>query len=360
MTPLRELAGKLLSPEYFFGGGDGLLAPDDLETLEERLRRCGCSVRLRRVLAVPCFWMGIPEDECPVIYHHVALLSYLLSAWRLRGTGADFADHLVVKLRERGGDLILGDPAAAVLLNGNGVAQVLLASGRPLKADAAVAAIHPKLLLDLLPAGALSIAQSRRIRHLQDTFGMFAAHFVVDGRSHPPLPHNTFHMETDREGRLTDVLFCQLLGTPVGTETLLSLLTASPDEDWRAWDRTRTGRRGAEYDQIKRARADALLQKAKKVFGSFKNVRFLDSFTTLTLRDWVGSPGGSAYGICRSRRQLFTAALLHRLPVRGLFLAGQNALAPGIFGTLAGSFQAVRQMIGPERFNREVAFRPGT
>jgi hypothetical protein len=40
-----------------------------------------------------------------------------------------------------------------------------------------------------------------------------------------------------------------------------------------------------------------------------------------------------------------------------LFLAGQNRLAPGIMGTMLGSFQAVRQIIGPESYAREIAER---
>ena len=45
---------------------------------------------------------------------------------------------------------------------------------------------------------------------------------------------------------------------------------------------------------------------------------------------------------------------LHRQLVGGLYFAGQNALAPGVLGTLLGSFQTVRQMIGHDRFSREV------
>ncbi|PIV03567.1 MAG: hypothetical protein COS57_10415, partial [Syntrophobacterales bacterium CG03_land_8_20_14_0_80_58_14] len=68
------------------------------------------------------------------------------------------------------------------------------------------------------------------------------------------------------------------------------------------------------------------------------------------LRDWVNSPEGSPYGIMRSVRQLPVAAALNRAPLGGLFFAGQSALAPGILGTVLGSFQAVRQMIDYDRF----------
>jgi phytoene dehydrogenase-like protein len=74
----------------------------------------------------------------------------------------------------------------------------------------------------------------------------------------------------------------------------------------------------------------------------------------LTLRDWVHAPGGSAYGVQRSTRQLTRASMLNRTSIQGLYLCGQNVLAPGIFGTTLGSFHTIRQIIGSERFGSEV------
>jgi hypothetical protein len=56
----------------------------------------------------------------------------------------------------------------------------------------------------------------------------------------------------------------------------------------------------------------------------------------------------------RSSHQLSAETALHRQLVGGLYFAGQNALAPGVLGTLLGSFQTVRQMIGYDRFSRDV------
>jgi hypothetical protein len=37
-----------------------------------------------------------------------------------------------------------------------------------------------------------------------------------------------------------------------------------------------------------------------------------------------------------------------------LCLAGQNALAPGVLGSIMGSFNAVRHIIGAEKFAEEI------
>ena len=313
------------------------------------LTKLNCSAKLRSVLSVASRWMGLSEQDCPAIYHHLALTSYLLSAWRLRGRGSDLADAFISRFEGLGGSLLCNDPAAAILLEGREVAGVRLASGRAIKASRIVAAVHPKTVLAMLPEGAVKPRQARRIRSLAETEGLFAASVAVDARTHPALPHNIYRLRMDGEGGIPDGVFHQLRA---GGEdkNLLMMITRSPFSDWRRWEDTTTGRRGADYQAEKIRRAEGLLGKAEEIFGSLAGAKIVDTYTPLTVRDWVNSPCGSPYGIMRSVHQLPAAAAIHRASPGGLFFAGQNALAPGILGTVLGSFQAVRQMIGNDRF----------
>ena len=154
-------------------------------------------------------------------------------------------------------------------------------------------------------------------------------------------------------GTLQDGVFYQLRPGR-GDKNLLMIITKSLFSEWRQWEDTTTGRRGVAYNDEKARRADRLLKEAEGIFGSLAGAKVLDTYTPLTIRDWVNSPQGSPYGIMRSSRQLSAEAILHRQLVGGLYFAGQNALAPGFLGTLLGSFQTVRQMIGYDRFSREV------
>jgi all-trans-retinol 13,14-reductase len=317
------------------------------------LTKMNCSARLRSVLCVASRWMGLSEHDCPVIYHHLALTSYLLSAWRLRGGGTDLAEAFISRFTGLGGSLICNDAAAAILTDGREVAGVRLASGRVLRGARVVAAVHPKAVLAMLPEGAFKPRQARRIRSLVETDGLFAVNVAVDARTHPALPHNIYRLQTDREGWISAGLFYQLRAGGEG-KNLLMMITRSPFSEWRRWEGTMTGRRGEEYEEEKIGRAEGLLGKAGEIFGSLAGAKIIDTYTPLTLRDWVNSPEGSPYGIMRSVRQLPIAAALHRAPLGGLFLAGQNALAPGIVGTVLGSFQAVRQIVGREVFDRRV------
>jgi len=315
-----------------------------------------CSPGLRSVLGVAARWMGMSESECPVFYHHFALSSYLLSSWRVRGTGADLAKAFVSRFEELGGTLVCGDAVTAIRTSGTAITGVRLASGRVLDGTRLVAAIHPKKVIEMLPEGVLKPRRARLVGQLAEAEGLFALSAAVDAATHPALPYNLFRLHTDPEGSVDSGVFYQLRDGGAG-KNLLVIITKSPYPEWSRWEDTTTGSRGAAYEEAKAGRAIRLLRDAEGVFGSLAGAKILDAYTPLTLRDWVGSPEGSPYGIMRSMRQLPVLAALSRLGPAGLSFAGQNALSPGILGTLLGSLQVARQVLGPDRFAAEVFTR---
>ena len=352
LNNLRSLA-DIQNSFAFLSPSPSILDLDLFVPLCQYLAKMNCSPRLRSVLGVASRWLGMSDIECPVLYHHLALVSYLMSSWRLGGSGSALAEAFASRFEELGGVLLCGDPAVTILASGNGVMGVKLASGRVLDTARIVAAIHPKTVLPMLPEGAVTPRYARRIMGLDDTEGMFVANVAVDAAAHPALPHNIYRLHADRDGALRDGVFYQLLRGR-GDKNFLMIITKSLFPEWQAWEESTTGRRGAAYGDEKARRADRLGEEAAEIFGPLSGAKVLDAYTPLTIRDWVNSPQGSPYGIMRSSHQLHAATFLHHVNLKGLFFAGQNALSPGALGTLLGSFQTVRQMIGHDRFARDV------
>lgn len=354
MKNLREISGRM-------DRLDGLLSPNQNLYMEEDyfhslgglLRQENASPDLRSVLGMSCSWIGVRLEECPVYYHHMALASYLFSSWRCNG--AQMADAFVSRTEELGGTILAGDPVEKVLVHEKTAAGVVLKSGRVVRAATVIGAIHPKTLLPLLPAGAVRPAYRDRVIQLQDTQGVFCANFLVSNLDHKEIPYNVFSVKTDGTGDISDVVFYQLRATEQPGVNLFSMITSIDPEAWLPWENTRTGRRGRNYVEAKRRKANDLVREAEKIFGPLKGARLIDAYTHLTLRDEVHTPGGSAYGVLRSTGQLTRAAMLNRTSIAGLHLAGQSVLAPGIFGTTLGSFHTIRHIVGPDRFSRDVA-----
>lgn len=265
------------------------------------------------------------------------------------------ADVFAGRLRELGGEIITEAEIRQIMVSSRLVTGVQLKSGEQLKAALVIGAVHPKVVLNMLSPGAVRPSYQQRITNLQDTHGVFAVHARIDSASHPELPYNIFKLDTDRQGNISDLQYYQIRKSGRKGINLLSILTSGQDELWMPWRQTTSGRRGDGYRQTKENHARRLIKKAEKLFGSLEGLKIIDTYTPLTIRDWVNSPGGSAYGVLRSADQMLAAALLNRTSVKGLYLTGQNVLAPGVIGTIMGSFSTVKLVLGAQDFRKHVS-----
>lgn len=354
IVSLRKTAEQLHTLDHLYAADNDFSLLDQADAYGDILDRLGCSPRLRSVLAIPSSWIGVPLSDCPVYYHHMALASYLSSSWRLEQSGAAMAEVLVNRLKELGGKIITDAEVDAIKVQSRVVEGIRLHSGETLAGSMVIAAVHPQNVLKMLPQGAVKPSYRNRITRLKNTHSSFAVHAQVDADAHPAIPHNTFQVETDAQGNIMDLNYYQFRKSGKENTTLLSILTSGKDELWAPWKKTQTGRRGEDYRKAKDNHAQTLLSEAEKVFGPLKGLKVLDISTPLTIRDWVQSPDGSAYGVLRSSSQSLSSALLNRTAVKGLSLAGQSVLAPGIIGTIMGSFSTVNLILGADEFRRKI------
>ncbi|WLE96147.1 MAG: NAD(P)/FAD-dependent oxidoreductase [Candidatus Electrothrix communis] len=353
LSHLRKASEQLHRLDFLYGTENNFSLLDQADSFGEILNQLNCSPRLRSVLAVPSCWIGVPLEDCPAYYHNMALASYLSSSWRLDCSGSDMADAFSRRFLELGGKIITRAEVTGLEVEERVVKGVRLRSGEYLPVETVIGAVHPKVVLQMLPEGAVKPSYRQRISNLHDTHGIFAAHVRVDAESHPEIPYNIFNIDTDEKGNVPDLKYYQIRKTEKEGANLLSILTSGKDELWAPWGGTGTGRRGKEYSAVKEQHAEQLLEEAETLFGPFKGAKILDTYTPLTIRDWVNSPGGSAYGVQRSSSQMLSAALLNRTAVKGLYLAGQNVLAPGIIGAIMGSFSTVKLIVGAEAFKED-------
>jgi all-trans-retinol 13,14-reductase len=354
MKNLREISRLLMEPSFLLSQGDPFQNMDFYQPMGGLLDDLQASAGLRAVLSVPCQLIGVPLNDCPIIFHHMVLASYLLSSWKLKESGSKMTEVFIRRFQELGGTLILNNGVKKISITSGKVAGVILESGTNLPAQAVVASIHPKILLQLLDENDLRDSFRRRIRGLKETEGVLTVQISVDAAAHPEINHNIYRLHKNERGIIEDGVFYQLRGGNSQGSNLLSIITRSLYSDWGQWENTISGQRGKAYEKKKMGIASDLLKKAEEIFGDLKDAQILDVYTPLTIRDYVNAPEGACYGIMRSSRQLLKAISLNNVPIPGLFLAGQNALAPGVMGCLLGSFNAARQIIGAERFAKEI------
>ena len=136
---------------------------------------------------------------------------------------------------------------------------------------------------------------------------------------------------------------------PVNTVTALEV--AFP-ETTQHWAQTKLKRRPPEYYEYKRQRTESVVGRIRDFIPECRDVRVIDSATSLTYRDYLHNPDGSAYGI---RQKIGQFNLVGRLPLSNLYAAGQSALLPGVIGAMTSAFFVCRGILGREAFREYLA-----
>jgi len=354
MKLLRQSALALDRLDFLFSNRTTADFIDQTEPLWEVLDRMGCSPGLKSVLGVPSVWFGVPPAQCPLFYHTMTLASYLYSAWRVDGPGTLIADALIRRLEDLGGRIICGSTAQRIDVHQGQVTGLTLESGESFDAPLVIGTVHPGIVMAMLSPQHVKPSYRRRIQGLVNTGGMFAVHAAVPADSNRPLPYNLFCLNAEDDGSVNDVIYTQLRPSSRPEKLAFSLITKGYRKRWARWKSTRSGRRGDAYEAEKLVLARQLIDAVQPLTGAINGLEIIDTYTPLTIRDWVNSPDGSAYGVMKSHQQMLSAALLNRTSIKGLYLAGQSVMAPGVLGTILGSLATTKFIVGQERFKDEI------
>ena len=238
MKNLRDISRRMMEPSFLVSQGDPFQNMDFYQPMGELLDTYQVSAGFRAVLSVPCNLIGVPLNDCPIIFHHMVLASYLFSSWKLKENGSKMTDFFVRRFEELGGTLILNNGVKKISFAEGKVTGVILESGTALAADAVVAAIHPKILLQLLDEDVLRDTHRRRIKGLKETEGVIAVNVSVNAAAHPEINHNIYRLYRDENGIIKDGYFYQLRGGNTAGSNLLSIITKSLYSDWSQWENT--------------------------------------------------------------------------------------------------------------------------
>ena len=304
---------------------------------------------------------GVSCSEVAFAQHAAIVGNYYESVRGIRGGGASLASALEASLAELGVDVLCNREVTGISIGAGGALSGLhLAGGDSLACKAAIATLHPRLLLELAPEGTFRPAYRKRLATLEETVSAFVC-FATTKQPLPALAGTNRFLLPDSES------IYQLGSRPIGGAPLYLTAAYKDGEtsphgfigicptlfsEAASWESSRVGKRPEEYRQYKEQTLGCMQSQIERAYPDIAgNIQFIEGSTPLTIRDFCSTPLGGLYGVKHMVGQ-FNPQPATRIP--GLFLAGQAVVAPGLMGAMISGFLACGTILGHDLMRKEL------
>lgn len=321
---------------------------------------------LRSILSALNPFLGVKPDECSLAAYFLMMDSFLGGAYRVNHARTPLADALIDALGKAGGVLRTRAPVAAVLHAGGQVRGVRLEDGEEIDADQVIYTGHPKALHGLCGDGVFRPAFVRRIEEAPDTPGVVGVGVAWHGDDCPVsrrdmMLYNSWDTGAHYDSRLLSntqeplsIYWAGAMPDSGGPCSTVAL-SFSPFEEWAGWANSFTGKRPEVYYEAKRVAAERIMTMLEEKWPDQASaMSVVDVFTPLSLRDFTGSPRGSAYGQKKSVSGIRHGWLSPVTRLTGLTLAGQSVVMPGILGSVTSSVAACAAILGGDELMQRI------
>jgi all-trans-retinol 13,14-reductase len=136
-------------------------------------------------------------------------------------------------------------------------------------------------------------------------------------------------------------------------KSTIDVITMAPYAAFSHWADTRWKRRGDDYDVFKQRLATRLQEEVERqVPAVLGHIEHAELSTPLTTRHFMNYAEGEIYGLSATPARYALRELGARTPVRGLYLAGQDAATLGVAGALFGGVVAASAVLGKNLFSK--------
>jgi all-trans-retinol 13,14-reductase len=248
-----------------------------------------------------------------------------------------------------------------ILVAERAVTGVELESGEKVEAPIVVAAIHPRLVVELLPADVLTPAYRGRVEGFEESVSSIGLYYRMTKRPRDAGDWNLYWYRTDD----LEAAFADRTLSPGGPKFLFATWPSVRDPSWRypenmillapvqhdeaaPWLASRTGARPGDYEKWKARIGEHVGATLAKEMPDFEG-ELLAVSTPLTNRDYTGSHLGSNYGVLQSVEQQGLYKLSVRTRVKGLYLTGQSLGLMGLVGVSVTAYRTAGEILGLDR-----------
>lgn len=306
------------------------------------------------------------KGKTPFSVHAFIMDFYNQSSFRIAGGSDTIALSMQHTIEKYGGKLFTRSKATKIICDDTHATGVEINGEEVVPADIVISDTHPMRTLEMLDTKLIRPAFRRRINSIPQTVGSFSVYLKFKKENVPYMNYNYYGYnqpspwncelyteETWPKGFLY-MHFCQE-EHPEFADTGVVLSYMQMD-DVEKWNGTRVGRRGSDYEDFKRRKAERLLDTLEEHFPGIRgNIEEYYTSTPLTYLDYTGTEGGSMYGIAKDVNMGAAYRVPQRTKVPNVFQTGQNINSHGMLGVLVGTIVTCSEFLTAKTIYEQIA-----
>ena len=334
------------------------------QTYQQLLDKITANRRLQAALSAMTGNLGTPPERASAIMTVMVMNHYLSGAYYPHGGSGAMRDAFVEELRKQGAVMKSGSRVQSITKRGKEFI-IGTESGDSYSARSVISNVDPHLTLGHLikPSDLVPARLRKKAQRLVPSEGAFYA-FIGTGLDLQALgitDANLIHINgydlNTIIGRLTapqvpkQIPYFFLTSpsvkdprgghAPAGCHSL-QVITGTSYRLFEQWSHLPSGRRGPEYESLKRKIGMRLIREVERYIpGISENITQLTLATPLTNEYWVGARRGGNFGPDQTPAQVGPGRFIDcATGIKGLYLAGAGILGGGVMSCIASGFMS--------------------
>ncbi len=288
------------------------------------------------------------QDRTPFSTHAFIMDFYNQGAYRIKGGSDTVAVALKHTIERYGGNVLSHKKVVRIVCDETHAVGVETLGGEYYPCDYVISDAHPMRTLEMLDTKLIRPAFRNRINHIKQTVGCFSVYLHFKENAVPYLNYNYYGYKENTPWNCENYTedswpkgflymhFCPKEESSYATTgVVLSYMQMTDVEQWKG---TAIGRRGKDYEEFKRKKAEKLLDALEQHFPDIRDkIEAYYTSTPLTYLDYTGTEAGSMYGNAKDISQGAAYRVPQRTKVPNVYMTGQNINSHGMLGVLVGT-----------------------
>lgn len=331
------------------------LPPEMFEATGVVLDRLTSNKKLKAVLTTQWGDCGLPPAESSFIIHSLIARHYLNGGYYPIGGASEFAKTMLPQIQATGGNVFTYARVDEILVENNCAVGVKMADGHRIMADKVISAAGADLTLNRLLPKALAnrIAAPDAQDTVQPSMGHFSVYIGLNASSEAlNLPKSNFWIYPDEHHdenvsafmeERSDVPPIVYVSFPSAKDpswderypnkATIEIVAAAKHDWFKAWENETWGQRGEDYEAIKQAWQEKLINALLKKLPHLEaHIDYAEIATPLSTQYFCEYRTGEIYGLDHRVERFRQPWLQPRTPIKNLYLTGQDIMTCGIVG----------------------------